>query len=354
MTYRETLASLLHQEGYPSVSVLARTHRTAPDNHQDPITLKNLIAEVEERLAKEFSGREYTPLVEKLHALVGAIDHNYTLDGLALFVNAHTARRVDLPFPIESRAIIDRNFALRDLMRATNRAIRYYALVIARESARLYEGYRDTLVEVRNGYFPVTAHHGRSSAHDFDHRKDDQLYEWFNQVDKQVAVAYRNEKLPVVLCGIQDHLAEYKKRADHPGWYVAEVHGNHDHVSPHDLGQKTWEQVREQLATVQAELTAELAEAVSQQRSASGFEQAWQAVQEARVGHLLVEEGYAIAADISESGELKRVDDAKAPGVVDDAVDELCERTLKQGGSVSFLPPGSLDAHQSVAAILRY
>ena len=44
---RSELKSLQGHREYPSVSILAPTHRTAPLNRQDPIKVKNLVSRAE-------------------------------------------------------------------------------------------------------------------------------------------------------------------------------------------------------------------------------------------------------------------------------------------------------------------
>ena len=46
--------------------------------------------------------------------------------------------------------------------------------------------------------------------------------------------------------------------------------------------------------------------------------------------------------------------EATAPGVIDDAVDEVIEEVTAKGGSVVFVDNGALAQHQRVALILRY
>lgn len=84
---------LLQQvRGYPNLTIILPTHRTALDNRQDPVRLKNLISEATNRLLSEFGKREVEALLKRLEDLAGGIDFNRTLDGLALFVNQDFAR----------------------------------------------------------------------------------------------------------------------------------------------------------------------------------------------------------------------------------------------------------------------
>src|SRR5271154_5183731 len=49
MISRAELKRLQAQNNYPSISLLAPTHRTAPANQRDPIVVKNLLAKGTER-----------------------------------------------------------------------------------------------------------------------------------------------------------------------------------------------------------------------------------------------------------------------------------------------------------------
>ena len=70
---------------------------------------------------------------------------------------------------------------------------------------------------------------------------------------------------------------------------------------------------------------------------------------------LLVEDDFRYPARLNASGlHLRPADDATAPDVIDDAVDELIEFVLAQGGRVTFVDNGTLATHQSIALILRY
>ncbi|MEX0782152.1 MAG: hypothetical protein WD557_05840 [Dehalococcoidia bacterium] len=42
---RADVRDLIRQEAYPSVSILMPSHRTHPQNRQDPIRFKNLVDE---------------------------------------------------------------------------------------------------------------------------------------------------------------------------------------------------------------------------------------------------------------------------------------------------------------------
>src|SRR5262249_4710099 len=139
---------------YPSVSIFAPTHRTAPSNKQDPIKVKNLVRKAVDRLHGEFNKREVAAVVKNLQGLVRDVDWEHTLDGLALFAGQERSAAVSLPFRVNPRAVIDEPFATRDLVYAFNRAPPYRVLVLSHHT-RLFDAWTAVLDEHRAKPFPM-------------------------------------------------------------------------------------------------------------------------------------------------------------------------------------------------------
>ena len=141
---------------YPSVSIILPTYRTAPENFKDPIRVKNLVKEAEDRLLQEFTWREIDPLMSRLNDLVEGIDYQYTTEGLVIYVNKDFARAFSLPFKPGEQVVVAETFAIRNLVLALNRTQRYWLLALSEKPTRLFEGVGDSLVEITQGGFPMT------------------------------------------------------------------------------------------------------------------------------------------------------------------------------------------------------
>src|SRR5262245_66521036 len=98
MICRSELKRLQNHHDYPSISLLAPTHRTAPANKRDRIVVKNLVSEGLKRLHGEFKKREVASLIQNLNKLVDQVDWEHLLDGLALFAGRDVATANLLPF----------------------------------------------------------------------------------------------------------------------------------------------------------------------------------------------------------------------------------------------------------------
>ena len=102
MICRSELKRVQDHRDYPSLSLLAPTHRTAPAKQKDRIVVKNLAAEGLKRLRSEFKKREVAALVQNLNRLVARVDWEHSLEGLALFASREIATAVHLPFRLRA------------------------------------------------------------------------------------------------------------------------------------------------------------------------------------------------------------------------------------------------------------
>lgn len=361
MICRSELKRLQGHQDYPSVSLLAPTHRTAPANRRDRIVVKNLVAEGLDRLHGEFKKREVASVVQNLNKLVDRVDWEHALEGLALFASRDVATAIQLPFRVKARVVIDETFATRDLVFALNRAPRYRVLVLTEKPTRLFEAMTNVLTEFTGKPFPMT-HKGpggasrlpggqginRSAVRDESHRQ------FFRKVDEALASIQKEDHLPLVVVGVDRYLAFYQEVTKDPDAIVGVVAGSHDKPNPSTLGKLVWPVFKAGNTLKRTRALARLHEAVSLNRHASGIDQVWRAAYEKRCQALLVETGLHHRADVAPEGDRLLAYSGRGAAALDDAVDEVIEKALSDGGEVFFYDPGVLDFHQGIAAILRY
>ena len=361
MTHHQ-LDELMAVQGYPCLTITLPTHRSFPDNKQDPIRVRNLVTDAQNRLLKEFSKRELAPLLERLDDLVSHIDYNYTLDGLVLAVNREMARQYALPFALDERVVVDDTFFTRDLVRAFNRTPRYWVLALSERSTRLFAATREHFEEITTAGFPMRQVGPGADAPlpgglgiNTSGYRDDRHRQFFRSVDRAYGSFTGDEALPLGLVGIERHQSSFLEVSSHAESVIARTFGNYDHLTAHDLGRVVWPTVSEGFKARRLEVLHQLGNAVGQHRAASTLSEVWYQARLGRGDLLLVEDGYHQPARVNDRGLLDlRVHDATAPDVLDDAVDEVITAVLTKSGRVVFVEDGELAIHHRIALILRY
>lgn len=359
MLARSELKSFQAHRDYPSVSILAPTHRTAPSNKQDPIKVKNLVRKAIDRLHGEFKKREVAAVVANLQQLVRKVDWEHTLDGLALFASREQSHAFNLPFRVKPRALIDESFAIRDLVYALNRATPYRVLVLSHKST-LYDAWTTVLDEHRGKPFPMV-HRGPGGASKLPGGqginrsavRDEAQRKFFNSVDKAVNDVHKANPLPLVVVGVERNLAFYREVTRHSEVLGGMLAGNYDRTSPSALGKLVWPVFQSGATVRKTEALVQLDEAVGAHRYASGIDQVWRAAIAAKCRTLLVEKEFKYPADVSPQGDRLLPYSGQGAAALDDAVDAIIERVIDSGGEVFFYDSGTLDVHQRIATILR-
>ncbi len=353
---RNLLKIIRNQVDYPNVSILLTTHKTAPDNSQDTMILKKLSKEAERRLREEFNKRDISPLIEKLKKTVASIDVRQNLDGLAVFVNKNFEKVVRLPFPVRERVIIDTSFATRDLIRAINRGINYYALSLSAGFVRLFEAYRDKFSEITEGGFPYANPFPRgTNLEESTSWKESRLREFFHMVDKSLMQIQHQHPMQMVVAGVERNIALYREVTGLENNIMLTIEGNYDNTSPHELALIVWPEVKEKMADKRRQMLNRLDEAMGKKRLVTGIDEVWKLALQGRGELLVVEEDYQQAARVSKNGNtINLVDDHAVPGTTDDLVDDIAEKVVSTGGSVVFSPNGSLARYNHIALVLKY
>ena len=347
---------------YPSVSIILPTYRTAPENLKDPIRVKNLVKEAEDRLLQEFTWREVDSLTSRLNDLVEHIDYQYTTEGLAIYVNKDFSRAFALPFKPAEQVVVGETFATRNLVLALNRTQRYWLLALSEKPTRLFEGVRDSLVEITDGGFPMT-NEGPGAATRLpggqginrSAYRDEKNRQFFSAVDAAFKEFMTDDELPLVVAGVDRNLAFFQEVSSHTSAIIGTLRGNYDKTTAHELADLVWPLVKANRAVQVDEVLSELDAAISAQSYASSITEVWQLAQEGRGSTLIVETGFHYPARVDKTGMfITPADDVTAPDVIDDAVDDLIETVMAKGGKVVFVDDGVLEQYQHITMILRY
>ena len=353
----EVLKRIKDERGEGCVTIIMNTHRTRPDNEKDPLRLKNLVKEAEERLYKEFDKRFVWSLMENLKAVVEQIDHQHNMESLLIFVNGHMAEYTRLPVAVVNRVVIDNTFATRDLVRAMHQEAGYYVLVLSRQQARLIEAFNDKVVCDSCGAFPLTNPLYTTSRLELSTNKgtDNLIEEFFNRVDKIVMDQIKKHPLPLILATETRNFDYYKKVADKKQVIVGHMNKNRDDEKAHHIVKEAWEVMKGLQKERQAEGLNAMHAAIKGGKLVTDIREIWRGVNEGRGHTLFVRKGYFQAARLIQNDlELINSNENDRQGIVDDIVDEMIEINMTYGGEALFVDEDLPVGNGKIALMVRY
>ncbi|GAF55803.1 LOW QUALITY PROTEIN: methyl-accepting chemotaxis protein [Psychrobacter sp. JCM 18901] len=369
---KATLKSLRETKANPAVSIFVKTHREHPANEQDPIALKKPIEVAEDRLTKEYDKRTATTILDNIQNKISELNHNYNLDTLAIFASTDDVQFIRMPIDTTERVVISDRFATRDLVRDMASAVHYYTVVLTRDNARLIEASNDRVVRefdkdddaqnnMENIQFPVennglytTGDGGsdRSSNNESSHLK-----EFFNQVDKSVQELWGEHKMPLVIVGDAKNIGYYKEICDRPDNIIATVSNatNLEDGSAQHIVDSVQEAVEEYRTSLHKAALGEIDKARGANMLQTDLQEVYRSAFQGAGETLYVRRGYIQSAKIDEKAQtLSLPNDATTEGITDDAIGEIIEHVIHNGGEAVFMPQDIMDEDQPIALVTRY
>ena len=215
----------------------------------------------------------------------------------------------------------------------------YYVLSLSEHTNRLYEAFRDSLIDIQNTWFPFEA----STSPMQPALNDVQLRALLQTVDHHFAHYYEQDPLGMILVGTERNQSAFASVTAYPGAIIGQAEGDHATTSLSDLGSIVWPLVKGAMASAGNKVARELEAATRTHNVAVGIDDVVQSINSGVGATLLVENGYRVKPQ--ESSPL--MDDA------DNLVDVVIDKVLTLGGNVIFVEDASLRKFQKIALILR-
>jgi len=369
---KATLKSLRETKANPAVSIFVKTHREHPANDKDPIALKNQLKIAEERLTNEYDKRTATTILDNIRAKTDDLNHNFNLDTLAIFASTDDVQVIRMPVDTTERVVISHRFATRDLVRDLASAVHYYTVVLTRDKARLIEATNDRVVRefapednaqhnMDNIPFPIDNNGlyttGDGGSDRSANNESSNLKEFFNQVDKSVQELWGENKMPLVIVGDTKNIGYYKDVCDRPDNIIATVSNatNLEEGSAQRIVDSVQEAVEDYRTSLHQAALGEIDKARGANMLQTDLQEVYRSAFQGVGETLYVRRGYIQAAKIDEGAQtLSMADDPAAEGVTDDAVGEIIEHVIHNGGKAVFMPQDIMSADQPIALVTRY
>ncbi|MFF8193271.1 chemotaxis protein [Streptomyces bobili] len=356
-----TLSELRRPRPYPAVSVLTPTHRREPDNSQDRVRLRNVVAEAKKQLEADpaVTRERRADVAEQLDRALAEIDLTYTEDGLVIFAAPGEHQVWSVARPVPERVVLSDTFLTRNLVSAQASERPFWVLSVSADRVTLWNGGTDRVTEERSHGFPLTRSRENFDAERMERVgdlpstfRDEGTRHFLRDADTAMGRLLREAPRTLYVTGetaalsLLDEIGGVTRDAVHV------PHGGLTHATPDTV----WQAVRPlhdaEARRDTAAVARELDSARGHRTFAAGVDELWQNAREGRVRLLAVEENYRVT--VRDDGEHLIPAESADLDSRDDIVDEIVEQCLETGAEVRFVPDGTLTDAEGIAGVLRY
>jgi len=233
------LKTLIAKQGKWCVSLYLPTHRAGREQQQDPVRLKNLLAEAEAKLLANGLRR---PRVQELMKPAEELLWNrefwqHQSDGLAMFLTGDFFVKYRLPAGFQELVVINQMFHTKPLYPLLNRVGKFYLLFVSLNQIRLFQGTADTISEIGlpfatsmdqalwmdNPEKYLNYHSGSISTneakggpaifhgHDPEDNEKENIRRFFRIVNQGLQGLLEDKSLPMILAGVENMLPIFRE-----------------------------------------------------------------------------------------------------------------------------------------------
>jgi hypothetical protein len=379
---KELIQELLLDNDGPCLSLYMPTHRSHPENQQDPIRFQSLIKTLKSSLANKYSASEVQKFLEPFVSLHGDTGFwNHTLMGLAVFSASGLYKVVGLHEKVDELAIVADSFHTKPLRQIMQTADHYHVVAISLRDFKLFEGTRHSIVEVDLGaetpttitqalggeltekHTTVASYGGvGANSSSMHHGHGGKMDEVDNDTEKYfriiAAFIYENYSkptgCPLILAALPEHHSLFHKLSKNSLLLPTSIAANPTSISTEKLVRMAWEIMEPDYLKKINSLVERFNQAKANGKGSDDLKEVAVAAVEGKIDTLLVEANRIIAVRITNliTGNTQNKDLSNPK--VDDLLDDMGELVTKMGGQVMVLPASSMPSQTGLAAIYRY
>jgi Bacterial archaeo-eukaryotic release factor family 7 len=377
------LKSLIAQQGKWCVSLYMPTHRVGREQKQDPVRLKNLLAEAETKLlANGLRRPKVQTLMHPAEELLWDQDFwQHQSDGLALFLSNEFFVKYRLPIGFEELLIITKTFHTKPLFPLLNRVGKFYVLFVNLNHIRLFQATMDMISEVALK-FPISIDEalwmddperylnlhssststseakGRSAifhGHNIADEEKKNILRFFQSVNRELYRLLEDKNLPMILAGVDYLLPIYREASTYDNMLEDDITGNPDKEDLKHIHEYACQIARPIFEENQKKTRGKF-EKLRGQQDALAIDNLEEAVKAAKFGQV---DTLFVPLDEHKWGRYdaennKVILESESGPENEDLLDLAAAETILSSGQVFAIPREEMPGDGDLAAILRY
>jgi hypothetical protein len=378
---KDELRRLMEKDPGLCVSIYMPTYSVGRECQQNPIRLKNLLGQAEERLiATGLRASEARDLLNPARALLeNGLFWQRQSNGLVIFLSSELFHTYRLPLDFKELVVVADRFHLKSLLPLFSDDGRFYLLTLSQNQVRLMQGTRYNVDEIELQNIPeslaealryddpekqlqfrtgppgerggqIALFHGHGVGTD---DKQENLLRYFRQLDRGLQETLQNEQAPLVLAGVEYLLPIYREANSYPYLINEGVTGNPENMSVEELHEQAWAIVRPLFRQAQQTALARYKRLINSDQASKDIRVIVPAAHYGQVETLFVvvdRQQWGTFDPQTNTIHLHRETEPED----EDLLDAAAVQTLLKGGTVYALEPEKMPDGAAVAAVFRH
>jgi hypothetical protein len=325
-------------------------------------TLKIATDRIEKELMTDYPGEAAVPLLKKLQQVIRDLNYNTHKKTIAIFISPQIEKVYYLDIPVEEKITIDDSFEIRDLIYCKKQIHKYLLAGLGSKSTGIYLGNGAHFVQVIANVPDNIAGYKTElpdkvvNFSDASNKKEILLGKFLRHTDAGLTLLLRAYQLPLFVMGTPETIDHFKAITHNSKHVIEYIHKNVEEKTDEELCEIMKPFVADWKKIVQTDLLNQIGEAVQHNKISIGINEVWKTAWHKRGRLLVVEKNFMHPPRQGYSPQIiSRYDDTmKKAFYIKDAVDDIIEKVLANGGDVEFVDEQLLSNYNNIVLIEHY
>jgi hypothetical protein len=330
-------------------------------NHALKLALDKVGKELNENYLEEMNKL----VMQKLKNIINNLNFNTHKQSIAIYVSPVFEKVLYLDIPVEEKIIVDESFEIRDIIYNKKQQQKYLLLLLSSKESKVYLGDIDKLDRIASNtpesvYAYVNeAPEKVANFSDMSARKEIVMEKFLRNIDRSLDIILKTYNVPIFVLGTEKIIGYFKKTTKHGSSINDFVFGNYEEKTVNELKKLIQPKIDDWQKIKDINVLNKLKTAVEKKQISFGIKSVWKDAMSHKGKLLVVEKNYKYAAEHSLSNEAtSKIFQVTEPynkfSYIKDAVDDIIEKVLENGGDVEFVETGSLNEYNHIALIHYY
>lgn len=323
-------------------------------------SLKIAAGKIERELSGNYPKEIANIVMIKLNRCIKNLNFSTHKKSIAIYVSPIVEKIMYLEIPVKEKIVVNESFEIRDLVYCKKDLQKYLLLLLSSQAYKIFLGDTNSLINIVSSGTDsaFTDSHDLpervANFSDTTERKEIILNKFLYLVDNTLNIILKAYPLPLFVLGAKKIAGHFKAITKNTSAVIEYVHGNYEEASVVELQQllqpylANWKKIK------QKTLLNLLEDANGKKKLALGIQDVWKQASKKNGRLLVVEKNYNYAAVYGSSKEDIYPEAETTFSTIKDAVDDVIEKVLENGGDVEFTEAGTLKHYDRIALIQYY
>jgi hypothetical protein len=320
--------------------------------------LNNAIYQAKIKLIESYPKYSVRLILKKIKDIAASVDYSTHKKSIAIAISNNVEKIYYLDIDVEEKIIVDRSCKVRDIIYYKKQQPKYLLMALSKEKIKIFqciENHINLIVNanIQNDVLQKNTASNNSSNPSTFSNNGDEIYNIISKVDEVLNIILQTYPLPLFVTStpeLKDYLLESKNKE-----YFSEfIPGNYVDATTNELQIllkpyiKNWRKIHENDLLLRLKIADKI------ERLSTGIKDVFKTAFQKRGKLLLIEENFSHPGIVGEAIEMNVVGKPTHTNSENDkdAVDDIIEQVLDNGGDIEFVRKGILKMKNHIALIL--